>query len=811
MTSIYEAFGPGSHALADRFRDEISGKPGAMSEAMAEELHATTEMGRIWVRAAQRNAERIATTHSERAERTLHGLRGMLDRMAQAARDGRLLTDWQAWARDAAERGALTADALRQRGDIFLAHEAAGCPPVLSYDYEVVMDGADLAHPSNYQLLKILPPEGCEIKPWKRPYIIVDPRAGHGGGIGGFKTDSQVGVALRDGHPVYFVNFKRMPEPGQTLADVTRAEAEFVREVMRRHPQSPKPVITGNCQGGWASLLLAATNPDLTGPVVLNGAPVSTWAGEAGINPMRYNGGVLGGAWIPMFLADLGNGVFDGAHLVQNFEMLNPARNFFRKYYDLYADADRGADRFLEFETWWGGFFLLNEAEIRWIVSELFVGNKLVKNQAQLEPGRPIDIKNIQSPIIVFTSWGDNITPPQQALNWILDTYPDESEIEIRGQRIVYMIHDQVGHLGIFVSSKIAQKEHTEVASTLKTIESLAPGLYEMVIDDFEGDVMHRTFRVSFRSRRLDDIRALDDGRADERPFAAVARASEIQANAYELFARPWVRASASDTGAEFARMMHPLRLQRALWSGRNPFTAPMAAAADRIRASRQKAAADNLFLGAERAMADAIEQSLDLTRDLRDMMYELTFYALWGTPWARWFGRTHEAGRTLKDQAELRALPAVQSALMHTDQGGFVEGVIRMLILLAGSRGNVRRDRLERSSRVLTQDEPFVHLDAAQRARIIHEQTIIAHFEPARAVATLPGLLETPEERALAGETVRYIAGPIGEMDPHSFDMLQQFHKALDLPPVTGDIADDPLAPAKPARRRQKSGEPAE
>jgi hypothetical protein len=314
MTSIYQAFGLKSHDLADLWRDEAASKPGELTEAAGVELNAMTEIGKIWARAAQRNADRIAGTHSERAEKTLHGLRGVFDQMAKAAQSGQLWRDWQAYLRDSAERGVLTADTLRRRGDVFLAHEAAGCPPVLSYDYEVILEGSDLVHPSNYQLLQILPPEGCEVMPWKRPYIIIDPRAGHGGGIGGFKTDSQVGVALRDGHPVYFVNFKRMPEPGQTLGDVTRSEAEFVREVMRRHPKSPKPVITGNCQGGWASLLLAATNPDLTGPVVLNGAPVSTWAGEAGINPMRYNGGVLGGAWIPMLLADLGNGVFDGAH-----------------------------------------------------------------------------------------------------------------------------------------------------------------------------------------------------------------------------------------------------------------------------------------------------------------------------------------------------------------------------------------------------------------------------------------------------------------------------------------------------------------
>ena len=149
---------------------------------------------------------------------------------------------------------------------------------------------------------------------------------------------------------------------------------------------------------------------------------------------------------------------------------MNPARTLFRKYTDLFRDIDKGDQTFLEFEKWWGGFFLLTEAEIKWIVEQLFVGNRLVKNEARIEPGRPVDLKAIRAPIIVFASHGDNITPPQQALNWIAETYADVNEIRIRGQRIIYMVHDQVGHLGIFVSSQIAKKEHSEVASTLKTI-----------------------------------------------------------------------------------------------------------------------------------------------------------------------------------------------------------------------------------------------------------------------------------------------------------------------------------------------------
>ncbi len=140
------------------------------------------------------------------------------------------------------------------------------------------------------------------IDPKRRPYVIIDPRAGHGPGIGGFKDDSQVGVALREGHPVYFVIFFRDPEPGQTLIDVCEAEKQFVRKVRELHPGSPKPAIIGNCQGGWAAMMLAAADPDDTGPIVINGAPMSYWGGAwqegAGDNPMRYAGGNLGGTWL---------------------------------------------------------------------------------------------------------------------------------------------------------------------------------------------------------------------------------------------------------------------------------------------------------------------------------------------------------------------------------------------------------------------------------------------------------------------------------------------------------------------------------
>lgn len=769
----------------------------AAMKASTEGMDAFARQHRLLFKALSRQMETIATAHPERTKEIAEQAVSVSSALSAMAPEA-LRDEWQVYLKDTQQRMVMTLDTLRERGDIFIEHEAAGCPPVLTYEYEIILDGASLPRPCNYVLLRIVPPEDIQIDETRRPYVIIDPRAGHGAGVGGFKTDSQVGVALKGGHPVYFVAFGKDPVEDQTLADVTRAEAEFVREVSRRHPDSPKPIVVGNCQGGWATLILAATNPDITGPIVLNGSPVAPWSGEVGTNPMRYNGGIFGGVWQPMLWSDIGAGKFDGANLVLNFEMLNPSRNWFGKYYDLYSRIDTEGPRFLEFEKWWGGFFLLNEAEIAWIVNQLFVGNRLVRNEAHLEPGRSIDVKNIQAPIIVFASHGDNITPPQQALNWIVDSYADVSEIQIRGQRIVYMIHEQVGHLGIFVSSKIAKKEHSEVVSTIETIEALAPGLYEMKIDEHSGEGLHKSFLVSFHERSLEDLRQIDPDRDDEAAFAAVARNSELQGELYDLFVRPAVRAFVNEQTAETIRKAHPLRLQREALSSQNPLMRQVQTLAEKAKEEREPAREDNLFVRSERLWASALEQSMDAMRDLRDMWFEAAFFTLWGTPAARAFGSNHLPGRTLKNEAELRGLPEVRLALGRIEEGGFAEAVIRMLLLLAESRGSVRRDRLERSARVLTRDEPFRSLGAERRALMIREQTLITEFEKEQAIAALPALLPAQQDRELAMKVVQYIPGAIDEMAPHTLEMLQRLRHTLGLPPATTDVTEDPLASAE-------------
>src|SRR6185437_2002833 len=177
---------------------------------------------------------------------------------------------------DACQRSILFLDILRQRGNNYYEHTAQRAPNVLSFQFRVVMSGFDLERRVNYSLMEIVPPDNVQTDRKKRPFIVFDPRAGHGPGIGGMKHDSEIGVALAAGHPCYFVGFLPDPVPGQTIEDVCEAEARFVEEVVRRHPNAEgKPCLIGNCQAGWQIMMMSAIHPEHVGPIMLAGSPLS--------------------------------------------------------------------------------------------------------------------------------------------------------------------------------------------------------------------------------------------------------------------------------------------------------------------------------------------------------------------------------------------------------------------------------------------------------------------------------------------------------------------------------------------------------
>jgi len=660
------------------------------------------------------------------------------------------------YAVDFAQRSILFWDTLRQRGNNFLEHERQGLPPVLHFDYEMVLDGRTLQKPVNYALVRIIPPKGVTIDPKRRPFVIIDPRGGHGPGIGGFKDDSQVGVALQEGHPTYFVIYFPHPEPGQTLLDVCNAEREFVQRVREMHPNAPKPGIVGNCQAGWAAMMLAAAHPDDTGPVVVVGAPMSYWGGawreNEGDNPMRYAGGLLGGTWLASLSSDLGAGTFDGAWLVQNFENLNPANTFWDKYYRVFADIDTEPARFLEFERWWGGYYLLNGEEIEWITQNLFVGNKLWSGAVKAGPSKGFDLRDIKVPIVLFASAGDNITPPQQAFNWVADVYGSTEEIKARGQVIVGLMQEEVGHLGIFVSGKVAKKEGTQIASVLKSIEALPPGLYGMQIAEKKDSAGKTAYEVNLVELRLEEVVARLNRfkRVDEKPFEAAKVASEFNQRAYELFGRPLVKAFANEYGAKLSREFHPLRFQRWAFSDLNPFLSWLAPAAEAVRAQRQALASDHPARRIESTMSEALSASLDCYRALRDAAAEATFFQVYGNLYAFYLGEGDKCDpETVAPAADTRSLPFVKEALASIDKGGYPEALARVGYLMAHRDEPLPLARVQLASDLLEVYREFLpDLPRDEVRRIGGEQEIIARYEPNKAVETLPVLLAKRKDR---------------------------------------------------------------
>ena len=137
---------------------------------------------------------------------------------------------------DAMQRTVLFWDVMRQRSDQYYTEKAKEVPHVLQFDAELVLDARTFDKPVNYLLVRVNPPAGMTVDPRKRPFVVVDPRAGHGPGIGGFKADSELGVAMKAGHPAYLIGFTPEPMPGQTIEDIMHAEAVFLEKVIALHP-----------------------------------------------------------------------------------------------------------------------------------------------------------------------------------------------------------------------------------------------------------------------------------------------------------------------------------------------------------------------------------------------------------------------------------------------------------------------------------------------------------------------------------------------------------------------------------------------
>lgn len=725
------------------------------------------------------NAENSPSAPSGNNGHFLEGFIPKIDINPQAATE--YLTD--AW-----QRSVLFTDVLRQRGNQYEEMISRKIATVLSFQHEIVLSGQSLARPINFSLAKILPAAHQTIDPTKRPLVVIDPRAGQGPGIGGFNTLSEIGDALDQHHPVYFIGFASEPTDSQTFLDVVEGHVSFLDYIVQQHPDAPKPFAFGNCQAGYQTLMVAALKPEAFGPIIVAGSPISFWQGVRGKNPMRYAGGLLGGSWMTQFISDLSGGKFDGSWLILNFDVLNPANWLWDKQYKLYANVDSEAQRYLGFERWWGDFIKFNGGEIQWLVDELFIGNKLTKNALHANDGRTINLRNIRSPIVVLTSEGDNISPPQQTLGWILDLYKDVNDLQIHGQTVVYCVNPKVGHLAIFVSPKIGAKEDEEFVRLINEIDLLPPGLYELIIEEAtpaaEGACR---WHSKFELRTFDDLRAYGrNSTADDRAFEAVRRVSELNHAAYNTFISPWIKACVTPMTAQAMFDYNPLRLSYSWFADSNPWMSGVQQLADWARRQRLPAQDDNTFLALQNQLSGQISQALDQVRKVRDKGSENLFFSLYSAPWLQAAlgmdshadARPAVTGLTPEEHERLVARIAELEASI--DQGGYAHALIRAVLYVLLAERSFEDSVLVALNKVRN----HIEIPANETFRtLVRDQYYLLLLKRQSAIPPLASMVKAPAQRKMLLEKLRQIVAADTVLTPEQQNRLAEVNTLLALP----------------------------
>ena len=264
------------------------------------------------------------------------------------------------------------------------------------------MDGRDLPCPSNYMLLKILPEASYRPIPaalhHHRP--LAPAMARH--------RRSNSGSASRCARAIGL--FRRLHiARASRYHHVTRAEAAFVREGVRRHPQTSNPVVTGgNCQAaaGHPAAGRHQHRPDRPYRRQRRAGRAMVRPAWAGPDALQYPACSAEPWTTSELLSDLRR--HGDAHLIAEFQAAQSGAHPVPQIYRSLSRHRQGRPDASNSRKWWGGFFVLTRPESAGSVERLFVGNRLAEERANWNG--PVDHQAIRAPIIVFASHGDSIT-----------------------------------------------------------------------------------------------------------------------------------------------------------------------------------------------------------------------------------------------------------------------------------------------------------------------------------------------------------------------------------------------------------------
>jgi polyhydroxyalkanoate synthase len=215
-------------------------------------------------------------------------------------------------------------------------------------------------------------------------------------------------------------------------------------------------LVLGICQGGTFSLCYSSLYPEKVKNLITMVTPVDFHINEGLLNV--WSGCTLGSKAvdIDLMVDTLGN--IPGDSLNLEFLMLKPFQLGVQKYIDLLdnIDCESKLINFLRMEKWiFDSPDQAGEA-YRQFMKDFYQGNKLIQGQIEIGNKR-VDLGNIRIPILNIYAEQDHLVPPASSL--ALKTYIASED---------YTLRSPVGHIGMYVSSKVQRNLPPTIVHWLK-------------------------------------------------------------------------------------------------------------------------------------------------------------------------------------------------------------------------------------------------------------------------------------------------------------------------------------------------------
>ncbi|MBW4681687.1 MAG: class III poly(R)-hydroxyalkanoic acid synthase subunit PhaC [Microcoleus vaginatus WJT46-NPBG5] len=270
---------------------------------------------------------------------------------------------------------------------------------------------------------------------------------------------SLVANLLNLGLDVYLIDwgYPTRADRWLTLDDYINGYINNCVDVVRDRHKLEAINLLGICQGGSFSLCYSSLYPEKVKNLIVMVTPVDFHINEGLLNV--WGGCTLGSQAldVDLMVDTLGN--IPGDFLNLEFIMLKPFQLGVQKYIDLLEtiDSEDKLLNFLRMEKWiFDSPDQAGEA-YRQFMKDFYQQNKLIKGEVEIGKKR-VDLGNIRIPILNIYAEQDHLVPSASSL--ALQKYIGSEDYTVRSF--------PVGHIGMYVSSKVQRDLPPTIADWLK-------------------------------------------------------------------------------------------------------------------------------------------------------------------------------------------------------------------------------------------------------------------------------------------------------------------------------------------------------